>query len=124
MCNPSITLCSTHQLIHYYHHVEILNTLLTRGPAFLVFYGFCLLCSWSWVQFKKQFQDSEELVRTMTYQPLFITWRLTAGGLQLLKGGLHYAPAEVTRMLLPLCPGSSRPSAPIPRTTVSCVVVI
>ena len=124
MCNPSITLCSMNRLIHYYHHVEILNTLLTRGPAFSVFYGFCLLCSWFWIQFKKQFQDSEELVRTMTYQPLFITWRVTAGGLQLLKGGLHYAPAKVTRMLLPLCPGSSCPSAPIPWTTVSPVVVI
>ena len=72
-----------------YHHLEILNTLLTRGPAFSVCSGFCLLCSWSWIQFKKRFQDSEELVRTVTYQPLSITWRLTAGGLQLLKGGLH-----------------------------------
>ena len=106
-----------------YHHLEILNTLLTRGPAFSVCSGFCLLCSWSWIQFKKRFQDSEELVRTVTYQPLSITWRRTAGGLQLLKGGLHQVPAEATGCCFLSVLGLPLPLPLIPRTTMSRVVV-
>lgn len=55
-----VTQSSICGLMLCYCHIEILNTLLTRGPARLFSSGSCRLRSWSGTQFRKEFQDSEE----------------------------------------------------------------